>query len=206
MVCAGLVLSVPAAAQEAPAAQDLTVLKKAKSKKAVKPAAPAIAAKDKKAKTAEPKDDAKGKPLLVGTYGDWAAYQSANKAAHVCYALSQPKDREPANLQRNPAFLFISRRPSNGVKNEISLDMGFPLKENAGGASADVGGAQFELVAKGTFVWVKNVAQEPELLDAMRKGSKLVIKAPSIKGHVTTDSYSLNGLQQAWERVQKDCP
>ena len=53
---------------------------------------------------------------------------------------------------------------------------------------------------------MKNPAEESQFIDAMKKGSKLVIKAPSIKGNVTTDTYSLSGLSQALDRVQKDCP
>jgi hypothetical protein len=39
----------------------------------------------------------------------------------------------------------------------------------------------------------------------MKRGSKLIVKAPSTKGNVTTDSYSLAGLSQALDRVQKEC-
>ena len=143
--------------------------------------------------------------MLVGTFGDWGAYQSMKDKARVCYALSQPKDRQPASVQRNPGYMFISRR-QGGIKNEISLDMGFPLKEDATNAVAEAGSAHFELVPKGTYVWLKNVAEETVLLDAMRKSSKLVIKVPAKKGTMTVDTYSLSGLAQAWERVQKDCP
>lgn len=158
------------------------------------------------AKPTPPADAAGNKPLLVGTYGDWGAYQTVSGKTKVCYALGQPKERLPAGLKRDPAYLFISRRTAEGVKNEISVGMGFALKEGATAGSAEVGTTKFELVAKGDNAWVKNAAEEAPLLDAMKKGSKLVIKAASKKDHVTTDSYSLSGLAQAWERVLKDCP
>jgi invasion protein IalB len=44
------------------------------------------------------------------------------------------------------------------------------------------------------------------LIDALKKGSKLVIKAASARGNVTTDTYSLSGLSQALEKVEKECP
>ena len=117
---------------------------KTAAKVAAKPAATKVVAGKAATKpAAKPVEstEAKGdKPLLVGTYGDWGAYQSTTGKVKVCYALSQPKDRQPATLQRNPAFMFISRRPANGVKNEISLDMGFPVKENATNAVAEKSG------------------------------------------------------------------
>ena len=147
-----------------------------------------------------------GKALELGKYGDWGAYLTQAGKSKTCYALAIPKDRQPGTLKRDPAYVFISHRPGEGVRGEISVIMGFPLKEGSADAAADVGGANFGLITKGTNAWVKNVAEETQLVDAMRKGAKLVIKAPSAKGNVTTDTYSLNGLSQALERVQKECP
>ena len=148
--------------------------------------------------------DSKGKPVQVGTFGDWGAFTAQGKGK-TCYALAQPKDRVPAGLKRDAAYVFISNRPGENVRNEVSIIMGFPMKDNAD-AKADINGTSFDLICKGTNAWVKNAAREGEFIDAMRRGSKLVIKASSIKGSVTTDSYSLGGLSEALARVQKDCP
>lgn len=164
---------------------------------------------------ADPKADAKGaaaagggKPLLLATYGDWEAYQAQGAKGKICYALSRPKDRQPASLKRDPGYIFIATRPGEGVRGEIAIIMGYPLKETPGAATADVGSSSFGLVAKGTNAWVKNAAEESQLTDAMRKGarSKLVVKAPSAKGNASTDTYSLAGLVQALDRVNKECP
>ena len=145
-----------------------------------------------------------GKPALVATYGDWNAYVTQGAKDRTCYALAQPKERLPAALKRDPAYVFISSRPAENVKNEISVIMGFPLKDG-GDAKADIGEAAFDLIAKGTSAWIKNAAEERQFVEALKKGSRLVVKAPSIKGNVTTDSYSLAGLSQALERVAKEC-
>ena len=49
----------------------------------------------------------------------------------ICYVLAQPKTREPASLKRDPGYAFISDRPAEGVRNEVSFIMGFDV---AGGA------------------------------------------------------------------------
>ncbi len=146
------------------------------------------------------------KPVQVASYGDWGG-PSSRKAAKTkpVYALASPKDRIPAGLQRDPAYVFISSRPAENVRNEISIIMGFPMKENAE-ARAEIGSAGFDLISKGMNAWVKNPAEEGQFIDAMKKGAKLVVKAPSLKGNVTTDSYSLAGFSQALDRVVKDCP
>jgi hypothetical protein len=146
------------------------------------------------------------KPMLVGTYGDWGAYMTDVGKGKVCYALAKPKDRAPGNLHRDPAYVFISTRPAEGVHDEISVIMGFPLKEGTIGGGADIGGTKFDLIAKGENAWVKNAAEEAQVIEVMRKGSKLIVRAPSKRGNVTTDTYLLDGLALALDKVAKSCP
>ena len=67
--------------------------------------------------------------------GDWGVYTAQSGRSKICYALSQPKDRLPKNLNRDPAYLFVSFRPAENVKNELALVLGFTAKDN-GPASA----------------------------------------------------------------------
>jgi hypothetical protein len=184
---------------------------KKKAAKAAPAAAEATKPADKKA------DAGPGKPLLVASFGDWGVYQTQAAKGRVCYTLAQPKDRAPADLKRDAAYAFISDRPSEGVRNEISFIMGFDVANPADPAAAKgkaagkdamamVGDQSFELLAKTANLWVKNAAKEGQLIDEMRKGAKLQVMASSKKGHMTTDTYSLSGFSQALDRVQKDCP
>jgi invasion protein IalB len=145
-----------------------------------------------------------GKPLQLGSYGDWGVYLARGEKTKTCYALATPKDRAPAGLNRDPAYVFVANRPGENVRQEISIIMGFPVKEDSG--HAEVGGSSFALIAKGPNAWIKNQAEETHFVDALKKGSKLIIKAASQRGRVTTDSYSLAGLSQALEKIEKECP
>ena len=53
--------------------------------------------------------------------------------------------------------------------------------------------------------WVKNAAEEARMVDAMRKGADLVVSGESGRGTKTTDRYSLQGLDQALDRVAQEC-
>jgi hypothetical protein len=145
-----------------------------------------------------------GKPEQVGSFGDWGAYVAHGGKEKTCYALGRPKDRAPSGLNRDPAYVFISTRPGEKVREEVSVIMGFPLKED-GGSKAEVGGAVFELVAKGANAWIKNQADDAKFVEALKKGSKLVVRAASVRGRVTTDTYSLAGVGPALEKVAKEC-
>jgi invasion protein IalB len=52
---------------------------------------------------------------------------------------------------------------------------------------------------------VKNAAEEPKMIDAMRNGSELVVKSESHSGAKTTDTYSLKGLSEALAKVANEC-
>jgi hypothetical protein len=159
------------------------------------------------AESASEKKDAKkgaGKPEQLGSYGDWGAYAAAGKDK-TCYALGSPKERQPkAKMKDTQAFVFISTRPGEGVRNEVAINLGYATKDG-GAAIADVDDDKFELVTKGMNAWVKNPAKEKEFVEALRTGSKLSVKAASAKGATSVDSYSLKGLSDALARVAQEC-
>ncbi|HQS45057.1 MAG TPA: invasion associated locus B family protein [Xanthobacteraceae bacterium] len=143
-------------------------------------------------------------PKPVAQFGDWSVYVSATPNAKVCYTISQPKDRLPAGLKRDPAYFFISTRPAENVKNEISLTMGFPLKE-ASEAKLTVGTQTFALYTKSEGAWVRNVADEGKMVEALRKGRDVTVVSISARGNTTTDKYGLAGIAQALDRVAQEC-
>jgi invasion protein IalB len=82
--------------------------------------------------------------------------------------------------------------------------MGFPLKEGSD-AKLTVGTTAFQLYTKDQGAWVRNVADEGKLVDAMRKGRDVTVVSSSARGNPTTDKYSLNGIAQALDRVAQEC-
>lgn len=138
----------------------------------------------------------------VAQFGDWGVFTSTTARGKVCYAASQPKSRAPAGLQRDPAFFFITSRPGENVRNEISLTLGFALR---GDATATVGTTNFALYTQDKGAWIKNAAEEGRMIAAMRSGSQLTVRSTSQRGNATTDTYSLNGLGQALDRVAQEC-
>ena len=197
-------------------------------------APPATAATTKPAKPAAKaeKKDEPAKPALVATFGDWNVFVGEAGKGRICYTLAQPKSREPKGLTRDPGYAFISDRPAEGVRNEVSFIMGFDVAGGAGATDAKpdpnsaekpktdakakipagpapialVDETSFEMLPKGGNLWVKNAAKEGALITEMRKGAKLVVKAASLRGHQSTDTYSLTGFGQALDRLQKECP
>lgn len=159
-------------------------------------------AKDKDTNAKASETAAPGKPVLVETYGDWGAYLAKGKSK-TCYALATPKERKPEG-KKDAAYVFIADRPAEKVHNEVSIMMGFPIKES-GAAQAKVGASSFDLVAKGSNAWIKNPGDEAKFVEALKHTGRMSVSAPSLKGKTTTDTYSLAGIKQALDRVTKDC-
>jgi len=145
-------------------------------------------------------------PTLLGQYGDWGAYAASPGGAKVCFALAKPKTTktEPAARKRDPSYVFVSTRPAENVRNEVSVIIGYPFKTSSD-ATAEVGAAKFAMYTQNDGAWIKNVAEEVRMVDAMRKGGDLTVKGTSGRGTTSTDQYSLKGLAQALDRVDQEC-
>ena len=174
--------------------------------------APAFSA-PKAAKGAHTAPDAKppaaagsAEPTLLGQFGSWGAYAASPNGKKVCFALAKPSSSKtnPPNRPRDPAYAFVSTRPSEKVTNEVSIMIGYALKPGSE-ATLEVGGASYEMYTQGDGIWIKNAAEEDRMIDAMRKSADVTVKGVSGKGTQTTDVFSLKGLSQALDKVAQDC-
>ncbi len=163
------------------------------------------------AKPAASKPDARhaaasSEPTLLGQFGSWGAYAASPNGKKVCFALTRPSSSKtnPPNRPRDPAYAFISTRPAEKVVNEVSITTGYRVKPGSE-PTLEVGSANYAMYAQGDGLWIKNAAEEDKLVEAMRKGADLTVKATSSKGAQTTDVFSLKGLSQALDRVAKEC-
>jgi hypothetical protein len=217
----GTVFAVPAhvpahaQTQSEPAAQAAPPPASVPAKKPAKPKTPAAKPTDTAApkasaatanKPATPPTMGGVKPTLLGQYGEWGAYTASPGGKKLCFAIAKPTSAEtnPANRPRNPVFMFISTRPADKVVNEISIIAGYPFKPGTE-ASAAIGSTSYALYTQQDGAWIKNAAEEAQMVDAMRGGQTAVVKGTSAKGTQSTDTYSLKGLSQALDRVGQEC-
>ena len=181
---------------------------KESAKEAPKPA-PAPAAKPTTAKPAAPAAPAAAggaEPTLIGQYGTWGAYTATPNGRKVCFALAKPSSSKtnPPNRPRDPAYAFVSTRPAEKVVNEVSIMIGYALKPGSE-SSLEVGGSAYAMYTQGDGLWIKNAAEEEQMVSAMRKSAEVTVKGVSAKGTETIDVFSLKGLSQALDRLAQDC-
>ena len=145
-------------------------------------------------------------PTLIGQFGTWGAYTATPNGKKVCFALAKPASSKtnPPNRPRDPAYAFVSTRPSEKVVNEVSIMIGYALKPGSE-STLEVAGASYAMYGQGDGLWIKNAAEEERMVDAMRKAADATVKGISAKGTETTDVFSLKGLSQALDRLAQDC-
>ncbi|HIF61812.1 MAG TPA: hypothetical protein EYQ38_02505 [Candidatus Pelagibacter sp.] len=140
----------------------------------------------------------------IGKFKDWESFILSQEETKVCFAQSIPVVRAPKKLKRDASRLFISFRPAENIKNEISVTNGYEFKLKAP-VAAKSGKKKYDLFSKGRFAWVEDNADQKKLISTMKKASRLMIIGNSEKGVQTTDHYSMMGFTKAYNIAKKSC-
>ena len=140
----------------------------------------------------------------LGKFKDWESFVLLKEGNKVCFAQSIPVVRAPKKLKREPSRLFVSFRPAENIKNEISVTNGYDFKLKSA-VTAKSGKKKYDLFSKGKFAWVADSEDEIKLISTMKKASRLMIIGSSIEGAETTDHYSMMGFTKAYNSAKKSC-
>ena len=140
----------------------------------------------------------------IGKFKDWESFVLSQNGNKVCFAQSIPVVRAPKKLKREPSRLFVSFRPGENIKNEISVTNGYEFKLKAP-VTAKSGKKSYDLFSKGKFAWVVDNNDEKKLIVTMKKASRLMIVGNTNKGDQTTDHYSMMGFTKAYNIARKSC-
>ena len=140
----------------------------------------------------------------LGKFKDWESFILSQEGAKICFAQSIPVIKAPKKFKRDPSRLFVSFRPAEDIKNEVSVTNGYEFKLKAP-VAAKSGKKSYDLFSKGRFAWVVDDGDEKKLISTMRTASRLMIIGDSEKGTQTTDHYSMMGFTKAYNIAKKNC-
>ncbi len=141
---------------------------------------------------------------VEGTFGAWSVYENDAAGSKLCFVAATPSEKKPANVNRGPALLYVSAWPKDGIRSEVSVKLGYPVKADST-VTVTIGTDTFSLFPKDERAFVADTTQEQKLVDALKKGSKADVTATSARGTETTDTYTLSGLTQALTELGKQC-
>ncbi len=138
---------------------------------------------------------------LIGDYRDWSAYATSEGAGALCFALSKPKEVTPVPDGYTEAYLYLTNRPAEGIRNEFNLVAGFTFAADQP-ATATVGGQSFELFTESDAAWLLDPAMSERLAGAIRAGSTLTVDGTSERGIKVTQVFSLSGATAASRAIE----
>ena len=140
----------------------------------------------------------------IGKYKDWEAMIVSEASGKICFAQSSPILQAPKSNKRD-ARLFVTFRPNEKIKDEISASPGYEFnKNNSVTATSGKNKIKFDILQQG-FAWIADNKIEKKMIKIMKKGSRIMITGYNQKGSQTIDHYSLLGFTKAYNTAKKSC-
>ncbi|MEM9123473.1 MAG: invasion associated locus B family protein [Pseudomonadota bacterium] len=143
-------------------------------------------------------------PKLLGKFKDWNAFRVEDGTETICFVVSEPKSTSPKNVKRGDIFFMITDWGPKNSGLEPSVITGYPYKVGSS-VTVTIGSDKFELFTQEDAAWLRDGDSEKRIVNAMRRGSRMIVTGTSQRGTLTKDNYSLSGVTAALEHVAKNC-
>ena len=140
----------------------------------------------------------------IGKFKDWETFTVTENDNKICFAQSIPILRAPKKFERNPSRLFITFRPSEDIKDEVSATSGYTFQKEKI-VKAKTGKKTYDFFSQEEFAWILDTEEEQRFIKAMKKASRVMIIGRTEKGKQTIDHYSLMGFSKAYNTAKKNC-
>ena len=142
-------------------------------------------------------------PRSTGKYKNWESFVAETDKGKICFAQTVPTKRAPAAVKREKSKLFVTFRPSEDIKDEVSLTSGHDYKTSS--VTARSGKRKYSFFSQKNFAWLLDDQEEKKFIQLMKKATDIIVKARTTKGAETTDHYSMMGFTKAYNTAKKAC-
>ena len=142
-------------------------------------------------------------PRSTGKYKNWESFTVQTDKGKICFAQTIPTKRAPTSVKREKSKLFVTFRPSENIKDEVSLTSGHDYKSST--VTASSGKKRYSFFSQKSFAWLLDDQEERNFIKLMKRATNLIIKARTTKGAETTDHYSMMGFTKAYNTAKKAC-
>ena len=142
-------------------------------------------------------------PRSTGKYKNWESFTAQTDNGKICFAQTIPTKRAPASIKREKSKLFVTFRPSENIKDEVSMTSGHDYKSST--VTASSGKKRYSFFSQKNFAWLLDDQEERAFIKTMKRATNVIVKARTIKGAETTDHYSMMGFTKAYNTAKKTC-
>jgi len=144
----------------------------------------------------------------VAAETDWSVF--VEESPRACWSVSAPKetvnrrDGQIVSVRRGDILLFVSFRPDQNVRSEVSFTGGYPFAPDST-VSVVVGDQTLQLFTSGEWAWPASPEDDARLIEAFKRGAQAVMTGRSSRGTTTQDTFSLFGFTAALEEAERRC-
>jgi invasion protein IalB len=148
----------------------------------------------------------------AAVHTDWSVFTPTNP--RECYIVSPPtasvarRDNQVVQVERGDIRLFVTFRPDDSVRGEVSFTSGYPFQDGST-VRVRVGNETFTLgTGSGEadrWAWPASPQEDARLIAAFRRGSDAQVTGTSARGTTTEDTFSLMGFSAALSDAEARC-
>ena len=142
-------------------------------------------------------------PRSTGKYKNWESFIAETDKGKICFAQTVPTKRAPASIKRDKSKLFVTFRPTEDIKDEVSITSGHDYKSST--VTASSGKRKYSFFSQKSFAWLLDDQEEKKFIKLMKKATDVIVKARTANGAETTDHYSMMGFTKAYNTAKKTC-
>ena len=142
-------------------------------------------------------------PRSTGKYKNWESFTAETDKGKICFVQTIPTKRAPSSIKRERSKLFVTFRPSENIKDEVSLTSGHEYKSST--VTASSGKKRYSFFSQKNFAWLLDDQEEKKFIKLMKRATNVIVKARTVKGAETTDHYSMMGFTKAYNTAKKAC-
>ena len=102
-------------------------------------------------------------PRSTGKYKNWESFIAETDKGKICFAQTIPTKRAPASIKREKSKLFVTFRPTESIKDEVSLTSGHDYKSSS--VTASSGKKRYSFFSQKNFAWLLDDQEEKNLLN-----------------------------------------
>ena len=111
---------------------------------------------------------------------------------------------QPKNLNRAESRIFVTFRPTETIRDEVSVTGGYPFKKNIP-VDVSIVNSNFNFSSLEKFAWLPNKDDEIKIIRQMKKKNVAKVIGVSARGNKTIDTYSLLGFTDAYNSAKNKC-
>lgn len=142
-------------------------------------------------------------PKAIGKFKNWSVYTDTRDGDTICYAATSATQKSPRSADHGDVWYYVTYWKSGGAPAQPSLKVGYELKQDRSPKTI-VGRSSWTMFAAGREGFAED-ADDPRIIDALRKGSALKVEAMSARGTSVSYTFSLSGSAAAIDEASATC-